>query len=57
MLIITVSVEASPDQVIGIKENLAAYLERFGDVRYVSVKEGRPEQLTLWDASKQGQNQ
>lgn len=54
MLIITVRVEAPPGAAIGIKEDLAAYLERFGDVRTVAVKEETPEQLTMWGASGKG---
>lgn len=39
MLIITVQVNASAGQVIGIKEDLAMYLERWGDARVVSVEQ------------------
>lgn len=38
MLVITVEVDAPEGQAIGIKEDLAVYLERFGDARVVSVK-------------------
>lgn len=51
MLIITVHVEAPPGQAIGVKEDLAAYLERFGDARVVSVTEKVPEQLRMEDAT------
>lgn len=47
MLTITVQVDAPPGQAIGIKEDLATYLERFGDVRVVSVTEKVPEQLRM----------
>lgn len=47
MLIITVKVDAPPGQAIGIKEDLAAYLEQFGDARVVSVEEVAPEQLRI----------
>jgi len=47
MLIITVTVDAPPGQAIGIKEDLAMYLERFGDVKAVRVDETCPQQLTL----------
>ena len=39
MLIITVQVNAPPGQAIGVKEDLAMYLEQFGDSRVVSVEE------------------
>lgn len=35
MLIITIEVNARPGQAIGIKEDLALYLERYGDARGV----------------------
>ena len=47
MLIITVHVDAPEGQAIGIKEDLAMYLERFGDVRVVDIKEELPEQTQL----------
>ena len=45
MLIITIKVDAPAGQAIGIKEDLAMYLERFGDSRVVSVEEVTPQQL------------
>ena len=42
MLIITVQVKAPAGQAIGIKEDLAMHLERWGDARVVSV-EGKPQ--------------
>ena len=39
MLIITVKVDAPAGKAQGIKEDLAYYLEQFGDVRGVDVKE------------------
>jgi len=47
MLIITVTVDAPPGQAIGIKEDLAMYLERFGDAKVIRVEEKGPQQLTL----------
>lgn len=47
MLAIIVQVDAPPGQAIGIKEDLAQYLERFGDAKVVSVTEDLPEQLRL----------
>ena len=49
MLIITIKVDAPAGQAIGIKEDLAMYLERFGDSRVVSVEEVTPQQLSLMD--------
>ena len=43
MLIITIHVDSPPGQAIGIKEDLAMYLERYGDARVVSVVEERPD--------------
>lgn len=50
MLIITVQVDAPPGHAIGIKEDLAQHLEKFGDARVVSVTEHLPEQLQLGDS-------
>lgn len=48
MLTITIKVNAPPGQAIGVKEHLAMCLERFGDVRVVSIKEdNRPEQMQI----------
>ena len=47
MLTIIVQVDAPPGQAIGIKEDLAQHLERFGDARVVSIPEILPEQLQL----------
>ena len=50
MLTITIQVNAPAGQAIGIKEDLALYLERYGDSRVVSVVENEPvrmEQLTI----------
>lgn len=44
MLIITVQVNAPAGQAIGIKEDLAQHLERFGDARVVSVVEKKTDQ-------------
>lgn len=47
MLIITIHVDAPEGQAIGIKEDLAMYLEQFGDARVVSIKEQLPEQIKI----------
>lgn len=53
MLTITIQVNARPGQAIGIKEDLAMYLERFGDARVVSVVEERNDyrQMELFSTS------
>lgn len=50
MLIITIQVNAPSGKAIGIKEDLALYLERYGDARVVSVEEApqrQMEQMTI----------
>ncbi len=50
MLIITIQANAPPGQAIGIKEDLAMYCERYGDVRVISVQEPPArtmEQMTI----------
>ena len=47
MLTITFQVDVTPDQTISVKEQLAMYLEQFGDVKVVAVQEIVPEQLKL----------
>ena len=47
MLIITVEVDRPAGQAIGIKEQIAMDLERYGDTRVVEIKEVLPEQMTL----------
>lgn len=47
MLIITMEVDAPAGQAIGIKEALAMDLERYGDVRVISVDEIIPEQMEM----------
>ena len=42
MLAITVHVNAPPGQAIGIKEQIAQDLERYGDTRVVSVEVVQP---------------
>lgn len=42
MLIITIQVNAPANQAMGIKEELAMHLERWGDARVVSVEQ-RPQ--------------
>lgn len=47
MLTITVQVDAPLGQAIGVKEDLAMYLERYGDCRVVSVTETAPVQTKI----------
>jgi hypothetical protein len=46
MIIVTIEVDAPAGQAIGIKEDLAMYLEQFGDARVVEVRDVA-EQLQL----------
>jgi dihydrodipicolinate reductase len=48
MLTITITVDAPSGQAIGIKEQIAMELEKFGDVRVVKIEETKPEQKKLW---------
>lgn len=55
MLTITIEVACPTGQAIGIKEDLAMYLERWGDASVVSVEEKRVEwqmQITDFKVSK-----
>lgn len=54
MLIITVYVDAPGGKAIGIKEDLAMYLEQFGDTKIVSIKEENPEQLKIYNTTPGG---
>lgn len=45
MLIITIEVNSRHDHIIGIKEDLAMHLERYGDTRVVSVEEAPQKQM------------
>lgn len=47
MLIITIQVNAPLGQAIGIKEDIAAHLERFGDAKVTSIQERGGEQILL----------
>lgn len=47
MLRITVEVDAPAGQAIGVKEQIAMALERWGDTVVVSVEEITPEQIKL----------
>lgn len=48
MLTITIHVDAPAGQAIGVKEAIAQDLEKYGDVRVVSVEERGGEQIDLW---------
>ena len=54
MLTITIQVNAPSGQAIGIKEDIAAYLEKFGDARVVSIVEKLPEQLRMDSPPQRG---
>ena len=48
MLTMIFKVNAPSGQAIGIKEQIAMELEKFGDVRVVKIEETKPEQGRLW---------
>ena len=50
MLMITIEVDAPAGQAIGVKEQIAMDLEKYGDTRVISVKEALPEQLRIGEA-------
>ena len=47
MITVVIRVDAPVGQAIGVKEQLAMCLERFGDAKVVLVTEKEPEQLEL----------
>ena len=52
MLIITARVDRPAGQAIGIKEQIAMDLERYGDTHVLKVEEVTPEQRTLEEGKK-----
>ena len=44
---VTVRVDAPPGTVQGVKEALAMFLEKYGDVRMATVQEDAPEQIKI----------
>ncbi len=49
---VIIKVNAPLDNAIGIKEDLAVYLERFGDAQVVAIEDSGAEQLQLLDYKK-----
>lgn len=47
MIRIIIDVEAPSGQAIGVKEDIAMYLERYGDCKVVDVIESLPEQMKI----------
>ena len=47
MMTVTVRVDAPPGTAQGVKEALAMFLEKYGDVRMVTVQEDAPEQIKI----------
>lgn len=47
MLVITIHVNRPAGQAIGIKEQIAQDLEKYGDTRVVSVEEIAPQQMQM----------
>lgn len=54
MLTITIHVDAPSGSAQGVKEDLAMYLERFGDSKVVDIKETIPEQMIMHDRRNNG---
>lgn len=56
MLTITIKVNAPAGQAIGVKEHLAMYCEKFGDVQVVKIEDDAPqsgdEQMWLFGQQK-----
>jgi hypothetical protein len=50
MLKVILEVDAPSGKAIGIKEDLAMYIERYGDCRVVSITEDAPVQMRLGEA-------
>ena len=48
MLTITIECNAPSGQAIGIKEDLAMYLEKYGDCTVTDITEWDPQQYALW---------
>lgn len=48
MLYIVVKVDAPQRDIAGVKEELAAYCEKYGDLRLVEVRQTYPKQETLF---------
>lgn len=50
VLTITIQVDAPAGQAVGVKEDLAMLLERWGATRVVEVRETAPDQMTIhWE--------
>lgn len=47
MITVVIRVDAPVGQAIGVKEQIAMCLERFGDAKVVLVTEKEPEQMEL----------
>lgn len=52
MLIVTIHVDATSGQALGIKEVIAQDLEKYGDVRVVAVEERTPKQESFFEKNK-----
>ena len=48
MLTITIECDAPSGMAQGVKEDLAMYLERYGDCRVTDITEWDPQQYKLW---------
>ena len=47
MLTITIQVNTAAGYALAVKEDLAVYLEKWGDTRVVSIQADEPEQMRM----------
>lgn len=56
MLVITIECDAPCGMAQAVKEDLAMYLEKFGDCRVIRITEHAPEQTVLRHGERTGRN-
>ena len=47
MLKVTILVDCPDDNAIGVKESLAMDLEKYGDIKAITIEQQTPEQIKL----------
>ena len=55
MLIITIQINAPADQAMGVKEDLALYLEQYGDAKVIAIEQQPGKQIKIggWTDAKE----
>ena len=55
MLIITIQINAPADQAMGVKEDLALYLEQYGDAKVIAIEQqpGKQIKIGAWTDAKE----